>query len=76
MSHREDTLGRTDADKAAEYIRYAEQCVEAARTLRHQDARSLHREMAAEWIRLAQQVAEGAAFGSQPNRKRRKSGQG
>jgi hypothetical protein len=65
-----DTLGIPNADKAAEYMRYAEQCVETARILRHHEARTLHREMAAEWIRLAQGAAEDAAFGARPAQRR------
>jgi len=57
-------LGIANADKAAEYTRYAEHCVNTARTLREQEARVLHREMAAEWIRLAQLAAEDVALGA------------
>jgi hypothetical protein len=66
-------LGITNADKAAEYLRYAEHCVEAAKILRDHDARTLHREMAAEWISLAQRAAEDAAFSGKSTRKPRKT---
>jgi hypothetical protein len=59
-------LGIANADKAAEYTRYAEQCVETARILRHHEARTFHREMVAEWIRLAQLTAEEAALSARP----------
>jgi hypothetical protein len=65
-------LRNQNADKAAEYMRYAERCVETAKTLRDREDRSLHREMAAEWLRLAQLIAEEAADSAQSSPKRRK----
>jgi hypothetical protein len=69
-----DTLGNGNADKAAEYTRYAEHCVEMAKILRDREDRSLHREMAAEWLKLAQRLIEEATFSVQQNR--RKTNQG
>jgi DNA primase len=69
-----DTLGHGNADKAAEYTRYAKRCVETAKTLPDREDRSLHREMAAEWLRLAERLVEEATFSAQP--KRRKTSQG
>jgi hypothetical protein len=66
-------LGIANANKAAQYTRYAEHCVETARTLREQEARILHREMAAEWIRLAQLIAEEVALGARSARLGRKA---
>jgi hypothetical protein len=67
-------LGIANADKAAEYTRYAEHCVETAKILPHHEARTLHREMAAEWIRLAQGIVEEAAIPSaKPAERRRKA---
>ncbi len=67
------TVPKNDTYK--DYVRYAEHCIETARILRHQEARSLHREMAAEWIRLAQRLAEDAALGARPAVPRRKISQ-
>ena len=72
----EDTLRNENADKAAEYMRYAEHCVATAKTLPDREDRSLHREMAAEWLRLAQRIAEDAAHSAQSISKRRKTSQG
>jgi hypothetical protein len=49
------------ADKAMEYINYAEYCLKIARSLPDRKDRITHREMAAEWTRLAQMMAEEAA---------------
>ena len=51
-----------DADEAAVYTRYAERCVETAKTLRDREERSPLREMAAEWLRLAERIAEEAVL--------------
>jgi hypothetical protein len=61
------------ADKADDYRRYAEHCLETARLLPGQEARMLHREMAGEWINLAQRIAEDAALGERPMRRRKTS---
>jgi hypothetical protein len=66
-------LGSENADKATEYVRYAEHCVETAKTLRDREERSLHREMAAEWLRLAQLIAEDAANSARSGPKARKT---
>ncbi len=67
-------MGTGNADKAAEFTRYAELCVETAKILPHHEARILHREMAAEWIRLAQgMVEEDAKLSAKPARRRRKT---
>jgi DNA primase len=70
---RSNTLGNGYADKAAEYTRYAERCVEAVKMIPDREDRTLHREMAAEWLGLAQRLVEEATFGAQP--KRRKTSQ-
>ena len=69
-------MGNENADKAAVYTRYAECCVETAKTLRDREDRSLQREMAAEWLRLAQLIAEDAAYSARSSPKRRKTRQG
>ena len=46
------------ADKADEYMHYAEHCMKTARTISDREHRTLHREMAAEWIKLAQAMVE------------------
>jgi len=75
-SPQEGTVAISTADTAAEYTRYAEHCVETARKLRGQEARTLHREMAAEWIKLAQRLVEEATLSARPTTKRRKTSQG
>lgn len=70
-----DTLAITNADKAAEYMRYAEHCVKTARILRGQEDRNLHREMAGEWMQLAQRLVEDAALSARLIPKRRKTRQ-
>jgi RNA 3'-terminal phosphate cyclase len=70
------TVALSTADTAAEYTRYAEHCVETARILREQKARTLHREMAAEWIKLAQRLLEEATLSARPTTKHRKTSQG
>jgi hypothetical protein len=71
-----DTLGNENAGKAAEYMRYAERCVETAKTLLDREDRSLFREMAAEWLRLAPLIAENVAHSARSSPKRRKTSQG
>ena len=66
-------MGNENADKAAEYMRYAERCVETAKTLLDREDRRLHREMAAEWLRLAQLIAEDAADSARSSPKARKT---
>jgi hypothetical protein len=63
----------TNADKAAEYMRYAEHCVKTAKILGQHEARTLHREMAAEWMELAQRRMEEATSGAQSIPQRRKT---
>ena len=41
-------------DKRDQYIRYAEHCLEMARTAPDQESRRIQREMAAEWLKLAE----------------------
>jgi len=41
-----------------DYVRYAERCLEMVTVAKHQDARSIRREMAAEWLRLADEVLD------------------
>jgi hypothetical protein len=69
-------LGKQNADKAAEYLRHAERCVETARKLRDREERSLHREMAAEWLRQAQLIAEDAAPSARSSPNARKTNRG
>jgi hypothetical protein len=61
----------TNADKAAEYMRYAEHCVKTAKILGQHEARN--REMAAEWMELAQRRMEEATSGAQSIPQRRKT---
>jgi hypothetical protein len=75
-NRRSNTLRSENADKAAEYVRYAECCVETAKTLPDREGRSLHREMAAEWLKLAHLIAEDAAYSAPSSPKRRKTSQG
>jgi len=51
-------VGISKADKADEYMHYAEHCMKTARTISDREPRTLHRQMAAEWIKLAQAMAE------------------
>jgi hypothetical protein len=51
-------VGISKADKADEYMHYAEHCMKTARTISDREPRILHRQMAAEWIKLAQAMAE------------------
>jgi hypothetical protein len=51
-------VGISRADKADEYMHYAEHCMKTARTISDREPRTLHREMAAEWIKLAQAMVE------------------
>jgi hypothetical protein len=61
------------ADKADEYIRYAEHCVKTLKGIPEWESRVLHREMAGEWIRLAHGMMEEAAVRAQPMGQRRKT---
>jgi hypothetical protein len=45
-----------DGDKRKEYTRYAATCLEMAVVAPSQEARAVHREMAAEWQKLADSV--------------------
>jgi hypothetical protein len=49
------------ADKAEEYVGFAQRCLKIARSLPNRDDRVAHREMAAEWIKLAQMMTDKAA---------------
>jgi hypothetical protein len=49
------------ADKAVEYMDFARHCLKIVRSLREQNDRIVHREMAAEWINLARMITEDAA---------------
>lgn len=49
------------ADKAEEYVGFAQRCLKIARSLPNREDRIAHREMAAEWIRLAQMMTDQAA---------------
>jgi hypothetical protein len=52
------------ADKSAEYVNYAQQCLKIAEGLSDREARIALREMGAEWVALASQAAtEDAASG-------------
>jgi hypothetical protein len=55
-------VAKSKSDMAVEYANYGRHCLNAVRELTDQDARMIHREMAAEWFRLADQAArEGVA---------------
>ena len=54
-------MGISPADKAMEYVNFAEHCLKIARALPDREDRVVHREMAAEWTKLAQTMAEDAA---------------
>jgi endonuclease V-like protein UPF0215 family len=57
------------ADKANEYVRYAEHCLKMAGIAPDRASRVIQREMAAEWIKLAHQAAtEDAAQGAPATR--------
>jgi hypothetical protein len=71
-----ENVAMSKADKAHEYMRYAEHCLETAGILPKQEARMLHREMAGEWIKLAQEMVNDAAFGALAPGQRRKSSLG
>jgi hypothetical protein len=71
-----ENVAISKADKANEYMRYAEHCLETARILPEQEARVLHREMAGEWTNLAQGIVNDAAFGARAPGQRRKASQG
>jgi hypothetical protein len=56
----------SQADKAIEYIDYAQHCLKMAAQLPNRESRVILREMAAEWTNLAGQAAERPApFGTQ-----------
>jgi len=55
-------VAKSQADKAAEYVSYAEHCLKIAWRLPDQESRIVHREMAAEWIRLAGDAAGQDAY--------------
>jgi hypothetical protein len=58
-------VAKSKSDTAIEYANYGRHCLNVVRELLDQDARMIHREMAAEWFRLADQAArEGATPGS------------
>ena len=63
-----DMVAISKADKADEYVRYADHCTKTARIIPERESRILHREMAAEWIKLAQGMVKHAALGAQPTR--------
>jgi hypothetical protein len=58
-------VAKSKSDTAIEYANYGRHCLNAVRELPDQEARMIHREMAAEWFRLAEQAArEDAPPGS------------
>jgi hypothetical protein len=58
-------MAKSKSDAAIEYANYGRHCLNVVRELLDQDARMIHREMAAEWFRLAEQAArEDATPGS------------
>jgi hypothetical protein len=62
------------ADKADEYMRYAEHCLKLVKVIPQQESRMLCREMAGEWLRLTAGTVEDAARSVQPSEPRRRSG--
>jgi hypothetical protein len=63
----------SNADKAAEYVDFAQRCLKIAKRLPDRESRVALREMAAEWTMLASQSAmEDAA--SQRTRKKARQG--
>jgi hypothetical protein len=50
-------MATSKSDTAIEYANYGRHCLKIVRELSDQDARVIHREMAAEWFRLADQAA-------------------
>ena len=51
----------SQADKAIEYMDYAQHCLKMAAQLPNRESRIILREMAAEWTALAGQAAERSA---------------
>jgi hypothetical protein len=54
-------MAKSQADKAAEYVSYAQHCLKIAQILPDHESRIVHREMVAEWIKLAGDAADNAA---------------
>jgi len=70
-------VAKSQADKAAEYVNYAEHCLKIAGRLPDQKSRIVHREMAAEWIKLAgDAVDQDAAPSSAEDQKTKRTGHG
>jgi hypothetical protein len=60
-------VAKSQADKAAEYVSYAEHCLKIAERLSDHKSRIVQREMAAEWIKLAGDAADHDAARSSAN---------
>jgi hypothetical protein len=54
----EYSVAISQADKAVEYVSYAQHCLKIAGKISDRNSRLVHREMAAEWFKLADQAAE------------------
>jgi hypothetical protein len=46
-------MTKSNREKHKEYARYAAHCLNVLTIIKDQEARAIHREMAAEWMRLA-----------------------
>jgi hypothetical protein len=62
------------ADRADEYMRYAEHCLKLVKVIPEQESRMLCREMAGEWLRLTAGTVEDVARNAQPPKQRRETG--
>jgi hypothetical protein len=68
------TVAMSVADRADDYMRYAEHCLKLVRAIPEQESRMLCREMAGEWLRLTATTVDDAARSAQPSGQRRKTG--
>ena len=50
------------ANKAAEYVSYAEHCLKLVQIIPEHESRVLCREMAGEWLKLSNELMETAVF--------------
>jgi hypothetical protein len=68
-------VGKSQADKAMEYVDFARHCLKIAKSLSDREDRITHREMAAEWIKLAGDAADqGAASSANDQKTKRTAG--
>jgi hypothetical protein len=66
----------SQADKAMEYVSYAQHCLKIAGKISDRESRVVHREMAAEWFNLADRAAEEDATVSAANSYIRRASRG